>query len=206
MTEIITPDDDWMNATPIESSDGKVECPDCGGRYTLTKSGNIRSHNCGGVRTVSRTPSKTKRTKKSKNVPTNVYKLGSPAIASGVEFGARRVVASIVPCDPSIVPADIPDDDVHVMIDPLINLVWPAIPAKAQSIITSIVDQEDLILCVLAWAEYGSNLNKWAQNERQARLLRERQQANGVSPARHESSDGNRLPIGIEPFQPLAPS
>lgn len=192
------------------SSDGKVSCPDCGGRYTVTKAGSIRSHNCNGVRTVSRTGTKStskRGGKKSNSVPANVLKLGSPALASGIEWSAKRLVAQAVPCDPSEVPADIPDDDLHVMVDPLIRLLWPNIPAKAQSIVESICDQEDLILCALAWVEYGQKLSAWTKEQHKLYVAAQKQNevTNGISTAGNGSTDFIRNGV-IRPIQPITPS
>lgn len=189
--------------------DGKTECPDCGGRYTITKSGTIRSHNCNGVRTVAgkgSTKTPAKRGKKTKRVPSSVIKIGSPAIASGIEYGARHFAARAVPCDPALVPASIPDDDLHVMIDPIITLLWPNIPARAQSVIESICDQEDLILCAFAWIEYGQKLTTWTKQAHAAVLEqnKEKDTANGIQRSRLESVAGIGLD-GIEPFQPESP-
>lgn len=193
------------------SDDGKTDCPQCGGRYTVTKSGSIRSHNCNGVRSVSSGTSKTpaKRGKKTKRVPESVIKIGSPALASGIEYSARKLVARAVPCDPEIVPASIPDDDVHVMIDPIITLLWPNIPAKAQSVIESICDQEDLILCALAWIEYGQKLSAWTKDAHNAVAAQNKvkDMGNGIQAARTESDYGNGFgPVSLANVEPFAAS
>lgn len=197
---------------PTTGADNKTECPDCGGRYTVTKSGSIRSHNCNGVRSVSTVTTKStgkRKGKKNKRVPATVLKIGSPAIASGVEFGVRQFTSRAVPCDPALVPASIPDDDLHVMIDPIITLLWPNIPARAQSVIESICDQEDLILCALAWMEYGQKLSTWTKQAHAAVLEQHKAQvkdiSNGIQGARPESEYGISLD-GVVPFRPDSPS
>lgn len=164
------------------ADDGKRECPDCGRRFTVTQAGTIRQHNCNGTRTVTRNTPK-KRGKRDKTVPESVMRVGTAALASGIEWGTSTLVASYVPCERSEVPADIPD--ANAMVGPLIKGLWPSIPAKAQGLIQSITDHEDMILCLLAWIDYGNKLKAWADTAHKIKLLeaREQEARNGVQEA-----------------------
>lgn len=199
--------DDDFSTIPDTINDNKVTCPECTGRYTLTKAGVIRSHNCNGVKTVSRTASKgTGKRGKKASLPGNVKRVGTAAIASGIEYGVSHLVARTVPCEPGQVPAELPDAD--VMLGPILAFMWPQIPAKAQSVVSAICDQEDLILCALAWAEYGSKLSAWTKA---AHLLATEQNTdrgndNGIQGPAHESGTGTGRGIGLVPFQPVPAS
>lgn len=193
--------------TTTDTVDGKRECGECGKRFTVTKSGEIRQHNCNGVRTVTRTK---KSGKKVKSVPDVVMRVGTAALASGIEFGTRRTVANYVPCPPSVVPADLPDAD--AMLGPIIRFLWPNIPAKAQTIISGVCDHEDLLMCALAWSEYIGTMRKFAeaahtavqqQNAGNVSQLPVGGNANGIPRETNGSSIGTN--IGAEPFKPANP-
>lgn len=143
-------------------SDGKAACPECGGRFTVTKAGAIRQHKCGGVQRVKNAPGK--RRVKRTGTPDTVKDLSVALIASGVEYMAAQAIGRAIPCDPALVPADLPNAD--SMIVPFIELAWPQIPKKAQKAITRIADESDLIAAALGWFEYQRTLTRWAAEQR----------------------------------------
>jgi hypothetical protein len=200
-------DDDFSNVPDTtDTADNKVTCPDCNGRYTLTKAGVIRSHNCNGVKTVTRSAGKNAGKRSKKAPPANVTKIGTAALASGIEFGVSRLVANAVPCSPSQVPAELPDAD--VMVGPLIKFLWPNIPARAQSVISAVCDQEDLILCALAWIDYGNKLTAWTKTAHELAQAQNAQNGNtnGIQGQAYESSNGNGYGPRLVPFQPVPAS
>lgn len=208
------------------ANDGKGECPDCHKRLTVTQSGELRAHRCVNDEPRKRGSNRTK-SKKSKDVPGNVMRVGTSAIASGVEFTASRMVASYVPCRPDQVPAEVPDAE--SMVGPLVKLLWPQLPAKAQSVVSSICDQEDLILCALDWWAWGTKLREFAVQAHEIVAQEEaKKHAQAERPATHtvnldkRASDvaqkvgrnavqgqatngaGGRGLYGIEPFHPAS--
>lgn len=144
-------------------SDGKAACPECGGRFTVTKAGAIRQHKCGGVQRVKNTSGKPRRAKRA-GTPSTVRDLSVALIASSVEYVTAQAVGRSIPCDPALVPADLPDAD--AMIGPLIELAWPQLPKRAQKVVTRIADESDLIAAALGWFEYQRTLSKWAAEQR----------------------------------------
>lgn len=145
-------------------SDGKAACPECGGRFTVTKAGAIRQHKCGGVQRVKNTSGSKPRRSKRSGTPETVKDLSVALIASGVEYMAAQAIGRSIPCDPALVPADLPNAD--SMIVPFIELAWPQIPKKAQRVITRFADESDLIAAALGWFEWQRTLSKWAAEQR----------------------------------------
>lgn len=172
LSEIPMPDETiHLDPNPeilVERADGKAECPDCKGYFTITKAGTLRSHKCDGERatTVSRVKG-TAPKRKGRKAPTNVRKFGVAIGATAAETASAYVIGRTIPCDPSLVPTNLPDPE--AMVGPLIDYLWPQLPAKAQNVVTAIVDQEDLITAAFLWWEWWRNLNAWAKKERDIR-------------------------------------
>ena len=144
-------------------SDGKAACPECGGRFTVTKAGAIRQHKCDGVQRVKNSTGKPRRAKRA-GTPDTVKDLSVALIASGVEYMAAQAIGRSIPCDPALVPVDLPNAD--SMIVPFIELAWPQIPKKAQRVITRFANESDLIAAALGWFEWQRTLSKWAAEQR----------------------------------------
>lgn len=203
--------EDWSDLTSIgvESADpiddltpgSKANCPDCGKLLTVTKAGTIRGHKC--VNDVPDDPkSKSALNRNRKKTPAQVRRLSVALIASGIETGAAHMVGRYVPCDPAIVPVDLSDAD--VMVGPLVDMAWPQLPKRAQSVLKSIADESDLIVAALAWWEWGANLRKWARA----------QHAEHITAHATEDRGDNVVSIGTqvagarvaEQFVPFAPA
>ena len=164
-----------------DDSDGKAECPECGGRFTRKKDGNIRSHKCAdGITSVDSVKS-TRVVRGKKAAPPKVRQLGVATIAAGVEWMSATSVARYVPCEPSQVPAELPDAD--MMIGPVIDALWPQVPKGAQNAIIKIADNSDLIACLFAWIEYGRTLKGWADVQHAQVKAEEHSNAQSVSTA-----------------------
>lgn len=169
-TFVLTPEDlqvppDGPNL-PVDT-DGKRECPDCGGRFTVSKNGTLRAHKHDGVTTIPRTP-KSPRGKRAGRkptvVPNSVDKVGTAAVAAGTEWLARQYVARVVPCKPGQVPREVTDiPDAATMVGPIVKFLYPQLPAKAQSLVKAVCDNEDLILAALAWADWGAKVQAFAR-------------------------------------------
>ncbi len=152
----------------VQRDDGKVECPECKGHFTLTKAGTVRSHKCDGERptAVARVKGSAPK-RKGRKAPGNVRKFGVAIGATAAETASAYVIGRTIPCDPSLVPTNLPDPE--AMVGPFIDYLWPQLPAKAQNVVTAIVDQEDLITAAFLWWEWWRNLNAWAKRERDIR-------------------------------------
>lgn len=149
----------------------RVDCPDCGKNLTVTAAGEIRKHKC--VAELGSTRSAGSRKRKSSRAPAAVRTLAIGAIDAGVSYGVSQAIGRYVPCDPNEVPNP-GKDDADERIGPLVDLLWPAIPAQAQQVISRIADESDLILCALAWADYFTTLRKWAREEHEKRARESR--------------------------------
>lgn len=182
------------------ATDGKAECPECGGRFTRKKDGGIRSHKCAdGITSVDpvKSTGRTPRTKK--GAPPKVRQLGVATIAAGVEWVSATSVARYVPCEPGQVPAELPDAD--MMIGPVIDALWPQVPPGAQKAIIKIADNSDLIACLFAWVEYGRTLKSWA-NVQHATIEKAKESQNGQQvPA----ADANHIGTNVFEFRPVQP-
>lgn len=204
MTTFQLTDDDinFDSVATDTDNDGKRECSDCGKRYSVTKSGEIRAHNCNGVKTVAtkKTNTPSNKAKRSKNVPASVMKIGTAALASGIEWTTTSYISSFVPCDKAEIPAsvtDIPDAD--TMIGPLVELLWPTIPAKAQAFVKAICDEEKLIMAALSWWDYLRGINKFAEAAHKIRK-QEKDANNGIQKTLANDDGGIGKLYAIEPF------
>lgn len=217
MTSFALDPDELDTGVPIPvADDGKIDCPDCGNRFKANADGSIRSHTCNGVRTVNprakAAPAKTRKRANSKDVPASVNRVVPALLATGIEFVASHTVAAAVPCEPHQVPANIeePDD----MIGPLLRLAWPSIPRRAQSLVTSLSEREDLIVCAMAWWAYGQRLTAFQREaSKVVKNARQEQTASNVTPIQTGSMDhgfiGQTESLrfdGIRPFEPDASS
>ena len=203
--------------------DGKAPCPDCGVYYKLNTDGTMRKHNCPGVITVESSVTATKGTPakrtprgSKKPAPEKVKQLGSGLIASGVEVGARQVFSRAVPCKPNQIPDEVVGiPDAMKMIGPLIDAVWPTMPAGAQKMAIAVADQEDLIICLLEWWEWFKTLRQWTEDA--AKVVAQANDfvaqtqptlvTNGVGPNEPQTAP-SASPVGpfagAEPFSPAA--
>lgn len=187
--------------------EGRAVCPDCGRDFKVNADGSLRAHNCGDKKI--RGTSKSKTAKRTKSVPESVQRVGTAAIASGVEFVAALTVASYIPCPREQVPSEVvtlPDSD--AMVGPLVRAMWPQLPAKAQRLVASVCDHEDAILALLAWWEWFSKLQKFAQQAH--KIVTEANAAqevgkvsDGVQGQTRESNVVNGSFGGVQPFQPV---
>jgi hypothetical protein len=188
---------------PTEREDGKRECPECHGVFTVTKAGEIRGHKCDGVRDVSDTGQPKGATRLSRKVaPKNVRKLAVDLISSGVEYGAEVQIAKYVPMErtASLAAAvELPDSD--MMVGPIVELVWPTLPKGAQKAIKAIADQSDLIACALLWAEWSQTLRTFAREQRA--LVLAQQPGGGVDngQVKRKAQGGTN----VSPFTPASP-
>ena len=151
--------------------EGKGRCEACAGIFSITRTGALRSHKCLDGTTVVKTTRSPKVTRKGRHkTPASVRRVLIPPIASGIEWGAETWVCAVTDLTPDTVPTvldgagdpvsvvELPDAE--AMIGPLLDAVWPQIPTRAKTIISDLADKEELILCLLAWLEYGRNLQK----------------------------------------------
>jgi hypothetical protein len=188
-----------------ENTPGKSTCPDCGKLLTITAAGELRKHKC--VNDISTAPSgggshgsKVKRPR----TPSTVRNLGVAVIGAGVENGTAYAVGQWVDCPPSQVPADL-GADADVMIGPILDAIWPRLPKRGQRIIKALADESDLIMCGMAWWEWGKNLKEWGD-----RYIATREKADTETPTRG-FQDGEQIqgslngdgPTGaLQPFTP----
>lgn len=201
--------------------DGKSPCPDCGVYYQVTNAGTLRKHNCPGVLVVEGnkgTAAKAPARKRGgrKPAPDRVRKVFAPIIASGVETGARQVFSRAVPCKPEQIPDEVVELDAMEMVAPLLDLLWPAMPSGAQKIAVNIAEQEDLIVCALAWWDWFKTLRTWTEQMSQilaAQALAAQQPAYAMptvmESASEPTSQASSSPsygafAGAEPFQPVS--
>lgn len=203
----------------------RAECPDCGGDFKVNADGSIRSHKCNGVRTINATATgdkpKTTRAKRGSKgkAPSKVKTVGSAVIAAGVEAAARQVIARAVPCPPSAIPEEVVGvPDAMQMVGPLIDALWPQIPAGGQKLIANLADQEELILCVLEWVSWFKTLREWAEGAARIVAEAERQKTAataataptvptrpyGVPNEPTQSASQDIDPVFGQPFQPVA--
>lgn len=204
-----------MGSTRTEnggSNPDRRECPDCGRDFKVNADGTLRAHNCGGVRNIKRTKPGRGKTKRTVEVPKSVQRVGTAAVATGVEWTARQVVASYIPCRPSQIPDEVvalPDAD--GMVGPLVKFTWPQLPAKAQSVVASICDHEDMIVAMLAWWDWFNKLQKFAANAHEVvaeqRKMMERTGTDGGIQGQTQEPTGGRVIRGgfgtAEPFVPV---
>lgn len=152
---------------PTYTPGGRANCPKCGKELNVTQQGKLRSHTC--VNDVPRTRgSKPKGKKGVPQIGPNSKKLMVAAIAGTTEWGVSRGVGRYVPCPPEAVPSRIAEPD--IMVTPLVEALWPALPAGLRQTIDTLADNTDLVLCALAWADYFRELRKWARVEHKAVL------------------------------------
>lgn len=214
MTTFELPDDIDLDDSPVDlipayQPGSRAACPKCGKECHVNADGTLRAHTCGDVKVVRHRSTTGKgRKKRSTDVPGNVKRLGTAAIASGVEWGAARYIASVIPCDPKQIPPDVyevtdPDD----MVGPLVKLLWPQIPAKAQQVIGAICDQEDLIVCAFAWIDYAKRVDTFAREMHKQLAASQSNTTGGVTnvvPIQTQRPTGGSV-LGVElgePFQP----
>jgi hypothetical protein len=190
-----------------EDTPGKSTCPDCGKLLTITAAGELRKHKC--VNDISTADSgggsHHKATVKRPRTPSTVRNLGVAIIGAGVEYGTAASLSRWVDCHPSEVPADL-GDDADVMIGPVLDAIWPRVPKRGQRIIKALADESDLIMCGMAWWEWGKNLKEWGD-----RYIATREKAETETPTRG-FQDGEQIPgpvIGngpAGPFEPFTPN
>lgn len=185
--------------TVVAGSDGKAECPGCGGRFKVTADGKITGqHKCPGVHSVDRATTTTtvrkRRKAKGAPLPDEVRKFAVAMLGSGVEYGSATLVGAYVPCPAEAVPSDLEDAD--AMVGPIVDATWPQLPRKAQVVLEQISDQSDLIACLFAWWSWGVELRKWAEESK-------RQTASLQPP--HLQSVGTVLPF-VSQAPPFAPA
>jgi len=215
------PDDMFDDITSVDQVSPNVpagrgerrECPECGKSLTVNADGSLRGHKCAnGVTTVNRTKAATTSTRKRgkgkrlADVPANVQRVGTAALASGIEWTARTSLASYIPCPREVIPSEVTDiPDAGAMVGPLVKFIFPQLPVKAQSLVTSICDNEELILCALAWWDYSQKLQKFGKAAHAAVLEASKSHATtsqGVSNGVQGPVNGTSVFAGVEPFSP----
>lgn len=189
-----------------EIVDGKGECQECGGWYTIKKDGEIRSHNCPGVIAIPAgdKPSATKATrrnsstKKTRDVPDAVAKLTIAAVASIAEGISRTTVARACGFERSDVPEELVTlPEPEAMIKPFVSLAWPQIPGKAQRIIRDVADHSDVIDALLQWHEWLLTMREFVRLSRDHRA---RLEGSGSVVPIQSAPTGSVASSGAQPF------
>lgn len=209
--------DDLPSLGPTLVPGTRAPCPVCAKELTVMKGGGFRQHTCD--------PSQ-----KPKNVPAaainkggmsaNARKFMVAGVAGTAQWGTAQAVSRYVPCPPQAVPAQIPDANREIMVGPLVDSLWPALPESLKTTLEHLADNTDLILCALAWSDYFSAIRKWARQEHKNLAdVRERMEAtHGVAPPQapsqtHKGTDatmevdsGNVSGDAFGGFQPFSPA
>jgi hypothetical protein len=146
------------DVSPENGTTGKGACPDCGKLLTITAAGELRKHKC--VNDVPTTRNAQGSKAKRPRTPSTVRNLGVALIGAGVEYTTAASVSRWVECTPAEVPADL-GDDADIMIGPILDAIWPRLPKRGQQIIKSLADESDLIMCGMAWWDWGKALKQW---------------------------------------------
>jgi hypothetical protein len=160
--EISAVNDDVVveNDTP-----GKGVCPDCNKLLTITSEGVLRKHKCvNDISTATTAKDHGSRVKRPRT-PAAVRNLGVAVLAGGIEYATAASVSRWAECDPREVPADL-GNQADIMIGPFLDAAWPRIPKEAQRVIKTVADESDVLVAVMAWWEYGTNLRKWAEQKK----------------------------------------
>jgi hypothetical protein len=206
MTTFDLPSDVSESLDTTSEVDGKRECDKCGKSFKVNADGSLRSHNCNGVRTVKRSaPAKGKRGTKRLNVtPESVQRVGTAAVASGIEWTATQLLASYIQCDTSRIPSEvtaIPDAD--EMVGPFVKFTFPQLPKKAQDLVASVCDHEDMIVCLMAWWDWSQRLREFATAAKEAMDNEKRQTgvSNGI-----QGPVGNVVTGSFNGVQPFVPA
>lgn len=197
-----------------ELVDGKGECPNCGGYYSIKASGEMRSHNCSGITVVEAGPqpakkttsSRSKRTPaRSKEVPDAVAKLTTALVVSAVEAITQSAIARAVPMSRDLVPElayTVPEPD--DMIKPFIALAWPQLPGKAQRVARDIADHSDVIEALFMWQEWLMTMRQFTREARayhRAQLQGENPNVVTIPLATQGTGTGPSA-AGFTPFEP----
>jgi hypothetical protein len=153
-------------------TDGKAECPGCGGRYKVTADGHITGqHKCTGVRQVEGDkPKSTGRAiggKRGKaRTPDKVRQVVGDLVSAGLEWTAAEAISRSVPMPRHAIPAEIVEIESDSMIGPFLDIIWPQLPVKARKTISRIADEGDLILAAFAWMEWQRGIAAYTREAR----------------------------------------
>lgn len=155
--------------TADDSSDGRMACPDCAKRVSITKAGKPRGHKCapgGGAEPVTTVRKRGPSTRGKAAMPATVRRLGVAVTAAGVEWSADRLVTNSTGASTPILNAatgakltDLPDAD--MMIGPFLSLLWPSLPPAVQTTLARFSEHEDVIAALFMWAEYGQQIKRY---------------------------------------------
>lgn len=193
----------------------RVGCPACGKTVSVTGKGELRAHKCDpvngpGASIVKAARSGSKRTVK-RDAPPNVRKWGVIGGAYATEYGAESYVAAVTGADRREIPEDVtklPDPD--AMVGPLVDVLWPTIPASVQKYIEQLVNHDALIECGMHWWFYFKGLQAFGREyalQHPNQPVRNGAQANVAvsasshavkgNPGAHSTSLAGAVPNGI---------
>ena len=200
-------------------SDGKAECPGCGGRFKVTAKGEITGrHKCTGepVTTVSQGATKSYKPRKGQ-APAKVRQLGVATLGAGIEWGAEKFVSRATGDPVPILSTsangdvvkltDLPDAD--AMIGPFINLMWPQLPPAVQKTIAAFAEHEDVIAAVFAWLEWGQQIKRYTdavieQKDKQSKSERAINEQSSTVPVQSEGYGSHLDPSILNTPVPVA--
>lgn len=151
----------------------KIVCPNgCGKIVSVTSKGTPRVHKCtpdlsdlpDGVNSAVIKAVRTARAgsrKKKAEPPANVKKWGVLGLAAGAELGAEQYLKAAtglkhIPDEVTALP------NPTAMCGPMVDAVWPMLPAAAQKQIASLLEHDDLIEACIHWYVYARTLQSFA--------------------------------------------